>query len=511
MVHTRWRIEQNGTTWRVVRPNGTELSGGHASYQDAMLHMRAAFAPEDMPAMPAPAEGEADGMGERAWDADAGFCGEWTGDHRLIEPAGVYFRPFPLPLMLQTETEVGHYGAELAGWITEGEVRDGRVVRMAGEFDTSEHGDEAMRICAERGWFGVSLDMGAVTVESECVAMDDDGWCSEWRDRFVESEMIGLTMTPFPAFQNARLWLRSMGEPAALPADPAATDDRAAITPDADAEGVILLASAAATVQPPAGWFSDPGLGDLEHPLMGFNEQGCPTGVPLQVEDDPATGLRRVYGHVAAWGTCHVGYPDDCVTPPASPSQYAYFRTGYIPTAEGTNVPTGVLTIGTGHADPHLSAREAAAHYDDTGTAWAQVSAGEDEVGIWVAGWVLPGVTDDVVHLARATSPSGDWRPVGGSLEMVAALQVNVPGFPIPRALAAAANVVTMADARPRYRRVDGQVVSLVAAGIVPKRPGSADQRRIDQLEAAVAVLMRRTEPLLADAQRALVASVRGT
>jgi hypothetical protein len=56
----------------------------------------------------------------------------------------------------------------------------------------------------------------------------------------------------------------------------------------------------------------------------------------------------------------------------------------------------------------------------------------------------------------RAASLSGDWRRINGNLELVAALAVNVPGFPIPRTQAA------MAAA--------GQL-ALVASGVVEPEP----------------------------------------
>lgn len=62
---------------------------------------------------------------------------------------------------------------------------------------------------------------------------------------------------------------------------------------------------------------------------------------------------------------------------------------------------------------------------------------------------------------------SGDWRSIGGHLELVAALAVNVPGFPVPRpALAASA----------------GRQTALVAAGVVVAN----DDPRIDAIAAAV-------------------------
>src|SRR5690606_31571051 len=113
---------------------------------------------------------------------------------------------------------------------------------------------------------------------------------------------------------------------------------------------------------------------------------------------------------------------------------YAHFRTGYVVCADGSEVATGPLSMGGGHADLRLSGRGAVEHYDQTSTAVADVVVGEDEFGVWFTGALRPGVTDEEVRTLRASSLSGDWRPIGGALELVAALAVNSPGFPIPRA-----------------------------------------------------------------------------
>lgn len=178
---------------------------------------------------------------------------------------------------------------------------------------------------------------------------------------------------------------------------------------------------------PPSEWFDNPRL------------KGA---TPLTVGDDG-----RVYGHVAAWHVDHIGMSFG-TRPPKSRSKYAYFHTGVVRTEEGTDVPVGQLTLAGGHASLEASAQEAVRHYDDTASAIADVHAGEDAYGIWVAGALRPGTTPEQIRALRASAPSGDWRPIKGHLELVAVLQVNVPGFPIARA-----------------RVASGQVMALVAAG----------------------------------------------
>lgn len=173
-----------------------------------------------------------------------------------------------------------------------------------------------------------------------------------------------------------------------------------------------------------------------------------PTPITVRKVVDPS-GVEHLHyaGHVATWGVCHIGFPGQCVTAPKSRASYAYFHTGSTETAKG-RIPTGKVTLGGGHADVRKGFQAAVQHYDDAGAAVADVRAYEDEHGIAVSGVVRPGV--DARRLAElAAAPlSGDWRRIGGGLEMVAALAVNTPGFP----------VINMA-------KHGGETFALVAAG----------------------------------------------
>lgn len=203
------------------------------------------------------------------------------------------------------------------------------------------------------------------------------------------------------------------------------------------------LVASASKYAPPRSWFDDP----------QFVEKA-----PMTVTDvDPKYGLRRIFGHGATWDECHTGFADRCVSAPSSPSNYSRFHLGYVQLEDGSTLPTGTLTMGTGHADLSMSAAAAAAHYDNTGTAFAQVRCGEDAIGIWYAGVISPSVTDEQIFDIRGAKISGDWRNVAGQgLDAIAMLAVNTPGFPIVRtALAASA----------------GQRQALVAAGVVEADP----------------------------------------
>lgn len=178
---------------------------------------------------------------------------------------------------------------------------------------------------------------------------------------------------------------------------------------DADAIGVL---AALDLKKPPADWFIDPGLTE-------------PT--PLTIDEEG-----RVFGHLALWDTCHRGFADTCVTPPRDATEYQEFHdNARLMTDDGALVQVGCLTFDVSHADVRASADTAKRHYDHSGTVAAFVRAGQDNIGVWLAGAVKPGLSDDQIEMMRRLSLSGDWRPKGGSYFLIAAQAVPVPGFPI--------------------------------------------------------------------------------
>lgn len=202
------------------------------------------------------------------------------------------------------------------------------------------------------------------------------------------------------------------------------------------AEDAVVASIDVARPEPPfpAAWFTDPGF-------------DAPTPVAVSADG-------RVSGHVATWDSCHLGYSDRCVAPPRSESEYEHAHSRpAIDLDDGTQLRVGSITVDTGHASLGANAEGAVSHYDDTGACAALVRFGEDEHGIWAAGVVNPTATAEQVWALRMSATSGDWRRIDGNLEMVAVLSVNVPGFPIPDALAASAG---------------GECTALVTAGTRP-------------------------------------------
>ena len=402
-----------------------------------------------------------------------------TSDGRMIQPGALTWRNPPLPLMGLSETnDGGHNGAVICGRIDK-VWRTGSNICASGFFDTSEDGLEFARLVETGMIKGVSADIADTTSEVTVTEIGEDGFPTATADTITTGELMGSTICPFPAFAGAYIVLGDGTDvEAPIPLTPTPAQAEAGIhllntKACAPCEAGALVASAV-PLAPPVEWFENP---DLSEPTK------------LTVDDDG-----RVYGHLAAWGTCHIAAGGGrCVTPPRG-TDYGFFRTGYVVTADGSEVATGPLTVDTGHAssDYRVTAASALAHYDNTGHAVADVAIGEDNHGIWLAGSIRPTATEEQVHELRASAVSGDWRPVGNRLELVAALCVNRPGFPITKAV-----------------QHDGEVRSLVAAGMVldiePVKSVVTDNERLARLEANFAAVA----PLAAAALRERMAALR--
>lgn len=455
--------------------------------------------------------------------------GVWTGDGRYIEEGALDWRGLPLPLMGLDRTTEAHLDARLIGNITRIE-RMGREIHGYGSWVGSDS-DEVRRLqdLVKRGELrGISIDMDAMEYEivmpqsaDEAERIDEDGntvmGADEWMMRILSARIMGATVVPFPAFEEA--YIESLAASlAALKDEPGVSgyittmqtyDDidfrpsesareeaqrgldwrsefgrggtevgiaRARdiangrnLSPDTvnrmlsyfarhevDKEGTGW--SPGEDGYPSNGriawalWGGDPGWAwarNVKRRMDAADERGsivasghpieppvCPPSgwfeppllsepTPLTVDDDG-----RIFGHLAVWGQCHVGYADRCITPPSSATQYAHYRTGEVLCDDGSRIPVGQITLGTGHADHSASARDTLRHYDNTGSAVADVIAGEDEFGIWLAGALRPGLAPERIRELMAADVSGDWRRIGGSLELVGVLAVNVPGFP---------------------------------------------------------------------------------
>jgi hypothetical protein len=323
----------------------------------------------------------------RSWSAVLARLGVPTGDGRIIDPAGGSSRDLPLPLMWQELSDDGHGGSRVVGRIETLRIADGMVTATGSMLEDIPY---AVLEQLEAGVVGPSVDL------------DDIEYVMDEAERLIITRwrVAGATLVSIPAFADVSL---------TLDPNPAEPLEQHPYTEYLSAD--VMTASAVEEL-PPADWFQRPDVDRL---------------TPLTVTD---TG--RVFGHIAGWQTCHVGLPG-CVTPPSSPTGYTYFHVAEQRTADGATLPVGTLVAGPRHADAQLAFRAAQEHYDDPAAAVARVVAGEDEFGIWVAGWLLPGATAEALDVFRSSPVSGDWRRVGGALELIGVCSVNVPGFPVRR------------------------------------------------------------------------------
>jgi hypothetical protein len=380
-----------------------------------------------------------------------------SGDGRMFEKEAISMRDLPLPLLWQIKTGSGHDGSVVVGRIDQMERVDNGIGNARGVFDSSSYGREAERMVREGFIRGVSadLDMFEANEEENDEAGDStDKKIGGSKIKITKARVMAVTMVPKPAFQQCKILIEEntdsgQEQEAKVIPDGVYTDD----ANELDAEALVACGMVASSIPvvPPATWFTNPGLKDA---------------TPLTVTDEG-----RVFGHIAAWHVDHIGMSFG-TKPPRSRSKYSYFHTGVVRTDDGKDVAVGQLTLAGGHASLEASAVEAVRHYDDTASAIADVHAGEDAHGIWVAGSLRPEARPEQIRALRASAPSGDWRPIKGHLELVAVCQVNVPGFPIARA-----------------RVAGGQVYALVAAGAATLAKMKSDplaelNARIERIEA---------------------------
>lgn len=334
-------------------------------------------------------------------DQPVAFIGIETSDGRkLASDIELTVRTPPLPVMWCEKSVGGHYESYTVG-VVEGARVDADKVVASGYWLNGEHSDDSFDL-AEHKANRPSVDLAA----TEWILTDEDGkeiTEEDWWDlpidakviqTITKAELIGFTMVATPAFGETQI----------------------EFNPERETRDAAVVASAAAEFKPrvyPAAAFSDPGLAG-----------------PTEVQMDPATG--RIFGHLACFGACHRSIQSQCVIAPRSPSQYAQFHTSpSLLLDDGSRLPVGRLTVGTGHAPDKASGAVALAHYDNTGTCFALVRVGEDAHGIWVSGVAAPWATPEQIEMGLSAPLSGDWRDFGQGLDLIAALAVNTPGFAV--------------------------------------------------------------------------------
>jgi hypothetical protein len=569
-------LRQTDTGWEVVDGDGNVLAAFDGKADDDQAQRRAyglaiawladsAIAAPTPPATDpgvdptAPVEPPPGVLAER-WQAGPNgiVLATATDDGRDFTGCQFTWRPAaaPLPVMFLDETTMmGHFEAKLAGFIDQ-QGDPTTAAGCSGYFFDSDVGRAARdSVRAAGSWF-CSVDPGMVTATFTCLEEDADEWgtyCVKPMLQFEAYEIAGVTLVPFPAFAMAVI---ELAPDAAVPAtepvpSPVAPIEGETVAASAEPEPAAVIdmrdrrptVRAAAAIRPPAEWFTmDEPPDDDPRYVEQLPDYPGTFGVPLHITDDG-----HVYGHAGLWGTCHVGYLGECVTPPQSQAAYAHYHVGLVVAADGTEFPTGTLVAGCDHASTRLRAAAATDYYAHNGVAWGDVRARNGRHGVWVSGTLRPDVTEEQVRVLRAGSLSGDWRAAGRGLEMIGVLAVNVPGFPIVREALAASGLPMMGQARLESYVANGRQISLVAARRVfpaddslgalvaagtielcqncgqattrPRPTGSTPDRtlaevlaRLTAIENAVGLVLTRTRPLLAQAaqaERARLAAVR--
>lgn len=377
------------------------------------------------------------------WEGILALEGAPTSDGRMLIAGEISDRELPLPINAQLITDEGHKHSVNAGRIEEIEripladfehpdfdlaqynLPETTVVIWAvGTFDNSPEAFEAQRMLDNGA--GISIDL-----PTERVALFDKNTMEEVNiadlteedlifGEFIEGaagKIGGATIVTIPAFEEARIQISR-------------ENVLVASAYGMKVKRVRSLVASAGPLKPMREWFQNPEFTEL---------------TPWTV-----TKEGRVYGHLADWDGCHIGFDGVCVPPFRSAVDYAYFNIQEIETAEGDLIGVGKVMFsrsGVGHAptdDPSMSYLDVQAFYDDATCVGAFVRAGSDRYGTWIAGALAPGLNDLEVQHMRTHGPSGDWRPIrphDRTAELIAAMAVPVQGFPIARrALVASAN-----------------------------------------------------------------------
>lgn len=463
-----------------------------------------------------------------------------TGDGRRFAVDAITLASLPFPFEWARTREGGHDGAVAVGAVQEATIAtideavkaewvspeaakalglDGKssAVWARGElFDDvdretmprlAEDVAEAMHLIRE-GTLGPSVDLDSFEAVPVIEGTDTPVSWEDIEDYYdehgeepalellvTEGRVRAATLVTIPAFAETSRPMELI-EPdeteASADVVTAASEDPDTIG-EANREHVAALVASVATLSgPTAALFDRPALAG-----------------PTPITWDFDNGI--VFGHIATWRTCHVGYSDVCVTPPRDTADYASFNRFPVETADGGVVWAGRLTVGGLHAPLAAGASQAMSAYDDK-TVAAHVRAYEDEFGIVVAGVIEPGLDDRTKRVLSRRKVSGDWRETHQGMSLIELLalspgprQHSEPGFPVAT--------------HSRF----GRQVSLTAAFGVPVDQGAVtvqlsdrdidlaierrEARRLARL-ALAEIVQRHDEEIRAEARTSLAALV---
>lgn len=387
------------------------------------------------------------------WSGPIARYDSMTGDRRVLGAGKLTSRTLPLPLRYSPSGNT-HRDAVDVGAIQSMDLSQDPI-QASGVF-LPESIEPMVKVAVHKAALGIatpSIDMEPGTLEYE-IGTGDDG---RETMNITKGHITATTLVSIPALGDQHLAIAgddSYESPFDFSVVIASAASRMGWTieeiPDEEAEALVAAACAPSTVDidvQVTGLIA--GGGPLAPPRSAFEDPKLTEPTPLTITPDG-----RVYGHLALWGVCHTGFDGKCIMVPHSKLDYAKFHQGTVVTSEGNHIRVGKITLGTGHASPGLSLKPAVAHYDNTGYQVAVIRSGEDEHGVWFSGSLLAGVTPAKRAELYRSPLSGDWRRDRSvnNLELIAALAVNSPGFPV-------------------FEMEGGESMSLVAAGMVVEQP----------------------------------------
>jgi hypothetical protein len=218
-----------------------------------------------------------------------------------------------------------------------------------------------------------------------------------------------------------------------------------------------------------------------------------PTDVPMDAALN-ITDEGRIFAVLAPMGVGHRAFANSGrrMEVPIGNVDYDRFMGGWAITSKG-KIAAGPITMDCGHADRFRTNHDVApAHYDNSCTVFGTVRVGEnrDKGYVWAAGSLAPGITPDQLARALACRLSGDWQPHperAGAQELIAALLVPSPGFPM-------AHAGPSLSVGEEILAADGVLVASSVHAEVPVRQASSQrpalridptQRRVERFEAS--------------------------
>lgn len=361
-----------------------------------------------------------------------------SGDGRMLERGSVTWDEAVLPVPLIWDRQEGDHSGMTVGAIAE-VWRDGDEIWGRGWLSASE--DPATRAAVQRvaelfneGAVGNSVALDHVDVEfrvKKSAILGDEFFLPENPEDLEEDENGYATLGKMMADDaievttSARLRHVAVVDTAALTGDASGKVKLRLIKPMED-EVVEIAASGSLRIiefetDPEA--FDDPLFGAPGNDdRLRFDPHSNRWSVPVTVADDG-----RVFGHIAPWGICLRGRPDRCITPPNA--DLGGFMRNQAPLAGGKR--TGTIVVAGSHCNTGVGAAQATQHYDKTGRAVADVAVGVDAYGIWFAGRLRPGASDEDIYAFKSSDVSGHWE-VGknGEMTLCGLPAVNVGGFP---------------------------------------------------------------------------------